>query len=263
MNTKRTTYIKTDFASYYTRIYSSIPEDSPREKIVLVHGLGISGTYMHKLAVELAKKYLVYVPDLPGFGKSSKLPHTLTIWELADALIDWAGHFPVDKAFYLGNSTGCQVITEMAIHKIEKIKGIILQGPAIDPFHREAWEQIMRFVKNSPSEPHSQVLIMLKDYTKCGIRRVRDTLDFALRYPTEEYLPQVNVPALVVRGELDQLVTQGWAEKAAELLPQGSLKIIPQAAHTVNYSAPEELARVSDEFIENLQMTQILDVLAK
>jgi 2-hydroxy-6-oxonona-2,4-dienedioate hydrolase len=254
MSSKRETYFETGKADYFTRIYHSRPVDIEQETIVLVHGLGISGTYMHLLAMELGKKYRVYVPDLPGFGYSSKPPHTLNIQELADALYDWAKAASVSKAYYLGNSTGCQVIVDFAIHYKDMVKGVILQGPTIDPHQRSASRQISQFLLKTPDEPPSQMLIMIKDYGKCGIKRVRKTFEYALIYETEKFLPEVNVPALVVRGGKDGLVSQEWAEEAAELLPQGSLKVIPGVAHTVNMAMPEELANITDEFIENIKV---------
>jgi 2-hydroxy-6-oxonona-2,4-dienedioate hydrolase len=256
MSIKRETYISTAKASYFTRIYQTKPMETEQQAIVLVHGLGISGTYMHLLAKELAEKYLVYVPDLPGFGYSSKPPQVLTMQELADALYDWAEAANVPKAFYLGNSTGCQVITDFAIYYSDKVKGVILQGPTVDPSGRTAATQIKRFIANSPLEPPSQMLIMMKDYLLCGIKRVKKTFEYALLHEIEKYLPKVNVPALVVRGEKDKIITQEWAMQAAELLPQGKLRVIPEAAHTVNYDMPEQLAQVTDEFIEKVKENQ-------
>ena len=57
--------------------------------VVLVHGLSVSSGYMVPTAVRLAQYHHVYLPDLPGFGKSAKPSHILTIPELADALADW------------------------------------------------------------------------------------------------------------------------------------------------------------------------------
>ena len=256
MSLKRETYYTTARGSYYTRIYFSHPVDSGKESVVLVHGLGISGTYMHMLALELSRKYTVYVPDLPGFGNSTKPPHVLTIPELADALYDWAGAANPGKAFYLGNSTGCQVIVDFTIHYKDMVKGVILQGPTIDPYYRSVPEQLGSFVRNSPREPSTQMLNMIKDYSKCGLRRVKKTFEFALLYETEKYLPLVKVPALVVRGSEDMIVSHEWASQAAELLPEGQLKIITGAAHTINMSMPQELATTTDEFIENINVNK-------
>jgi 2-hydroxy-6-oxonona-2,4-dienedioate hydrolase len=254
MSLKRETYYKTARASYYTRIYFSHPVDSGKESVVLVHGLGISGSYMHMLALELARKYTVYVPDLPGFGNSSKPPHVLNIPELADALYDWAVAANPGKAYYLGNSTGCQVIVDFTINYTDMVKGVILQGPTIDPYYRSVPEQLGSFVRNTPGEPSTQMLNMVKDYSKCGLRRVKKTFEFALLYETEKYLPEVKVPALVVRGSEDMIISPEWASQAAEILPEGDLKIISGAAHTINVSMPKELATVTEEFIETINV---------
>ena len=47
-----------------------LPPDAPR--IVLVHGIGVSGRYLMPTATRLAQIFRVYVPDLPGFGLSTK-----------------------------------------------------------------------------------------------------------------------------------------------------------------------------------------------
>lgn len=54
--------------------------------VALVHGLGLSGRYMLPTARHLAPHFPVYVPDLPGFGDSSKPAKALDVPALADAL---------------------------------------------------------------------------------------------------------------------------------------------------------------------------------
>lgn len=68
--------------TYYTRrsLTASAPGISP---IVLVHGFGMSGGYLMPTAKRLAAKgAAVYVPDLPGHGKSDtpNRPWTCSAW---------------------------------------------------------------------------------------------------------------------------------------------------------------------------------------
>ena len=46
---------------------------------VLVHGVGVSGRYMLPVARVLARDHSVYVPDLPGYGKSGRPPRATGI----------------------------------------------------------------------------------------------------------------------------------------------------------------------------------------
>ncbi len=251
MSCIRETYTKADKITFFTRVYHTAPEDSEREKIVLVHGLGMSGKYMQPLAEALCARYTVYVPDLPGFGKSSKPPHVLTIQELADALYIWCRVYPVKQAWYLGNSVGCQIIVDFAVHYSHCLKGVVLQGPVIDPCRRSETIQLLLFGKLALYEPAAVIMILLKDYMKSGIKRVFKTFRYSLQYKIEDYLPLMNIPAVVVWGENDELISQQWVEMAVALLPDGRLVKIPNEAHAVNFTAPRLLADITADFIDN------------
>src|SRR5205814_8013632 len=83
-----------------------VPEEA--SAIVFVHGLGVSGRYMVPTALEMASCHRVYVPDLPGFGKSEKPARVLDITGLADALAAWMQAIDLPTATFVGNSLGCQ-----------------------------------------------------------------------------------------------------------------------------------------------------------
>ena len=56
-------------------MYSRTVGDGP--PVVLVHGYGVSSAYLLPLARALAGRCAVYVPDLPGHGRSEdpETPH--------------------------------------------------------------------------------------------------------------------------------------------------------------------------------------------
>ncbi len=54
----------------------------------------------------------------------------------------------------------------------------------------------------------------------------------------------MRVPAVVVRGQRDPVVPRVWAEQVAQGLPDGRLEDVAGVGHTVNWSAPDELARL-------------------
>jgi 2-hydroxy-6-oxonona-2,4-dienedioate hydrolase len=221
--------------------------------VVLVHGIGVSSRYMVPIAERLAPYFRVYAPDLPGFGRSAKPSHVLNLTELADALVGWMRAIGLESAAFLGNSFGCQIIVEFALRHPERIERAVLQGPTVDPEARTTLQQIARWQLDSPREPPSQALIIMRDYRDCGIRRVVRTFRYSLQDRIEEKLPRMQVPTLIVRGGRDPIVPQRWAEEATRLLPKGRLIMIPGAAHTVNYNSPLELARVVRPFLSGDQ----------
>lgn len=250
MRFTRETYVEGEKTVFFTRIYWSSSDDSEREKIVLVPGLGMSGAYMQPLAEELSHRFIVYVPELPGFGSSCKPRQVLTIRELTEALCRWANAVAVKKAWYIGNSAGCQIIAGLAVYHSHLIKGAVLQGPVMDPYRKHAAEQLLLFAKLAMHEPARLIRILLRDYMKCGIKRVIKTFKYSLQFKIEEYLPLMKMPAAVVWGENDELISRQWAEEAAALLPHGRFIKIQNEAHAVNYTAPQLLAEITAEFIE-------------
>src|SRR5215217_659764 len=55
------------------------PVPAGRLPVVLLHGLVVSSRYMVPTAEQLASHHSAYALDLPGFGKSAKPRHVLTI----------------------------------------------------------------------------------------------------------------------------------------------------------------------------------------
>jgi 2-hydroxy-6-oxonona-2,4-dienedioate hydrolase len=228
-----------------------LPRDAPT--IVLVHGIGVSGRYLVPTALRLAATCRVYVPDLPGFGLSVKPSEILDVPALADALAAWMRVVQLPRATLLGNSFGCQIIAEFGVRHAGLISRAVLQGPTMDPRARSAPRQLLRWMLNSPFEPAvagtSLGTVVRQDYRDAGVRRVIATFRHALRDRIEDKLPSLAVPTLVVRGARDPIVPQRWAEEATRLLPNGRLIVVPGAAHTMCFTSPDALARVTRDFI--------------
>jgi 2-hydroxy-6-oxonona-2,4-dienedioate hydrolase len=210
--------------------------------IILVHGLGVSGTYMLPLARLLAPQLRVLVPDLPGFGRSNKSQRILTVPQLTDALAAWMTVNEISDAFLLGNSLGSQVVVDLAVRYPELVAAAVLTGPTVDPQARTALRQIAGLLLDAVREPPRLLFIAARDYFRAGFKRMAITLRHALEDPVEAKLPFVRVPTLVVRGGKDPLVPEAWAEEVARLVPDASLIVIPGAAHAVNFNAAGELA---------------------
>jgi 2-hydroxy-6-oxonona-2,4-dienedioate hydrolase len=225
------------------------PEDAP--PIILVHGLGVASRSMVPLAKALAPSYRVHAPDLPGFGDSEKPPQVLNLAELTDCLVAWTRACGLERAVFLGNSVGCQLVVRLAVRHPDLVERVVLQGPTMDPEARTMRQQTWRWIWNSRGERGSLTPIALREYWRCGLRRLLKTFRYALEDPIEEKLPGVRVPALVVRGSWDPVVTQSWAEEVADLLPMGRLVVIPDGPHTLVHNQPLDLARVVRHFLSS------------
>ena len=219
-------------------------------QVILVHGLVISSRYMVPTAERLAPLCDVYAVDLPGYGLSDKPGATLGLSDLADALAEWIEVEKVGAPHLVANSFGCQILAELAIRHPQHIGRMVLQGPTIDPTARSVWRQMGRLMANSRKESPQLGHIMLRDYARAGLKPVIQTIKIALDDRIEDKLPFITARTLVIRGEYDPIVPQRWAEEVCRLLPHGDLIVIPGAAHTINYTAPDALVQAIRPFLD-------------
>jgi pimeloyl-ACP methyl ester carboxylesterase len=226
-----------------TRVHAAVVGRADAPVVVCVHGLGCSHRYFLPVARELARSARVVAPDLPGFGRTRGPAHALDIRGLSLALADWLRATGRGGALLLANSTGCQVVVDLAVHAPELLGPVVLVGPTVDPQARSASQQWARLVADSRWERPGLGPVLLRDWIASGARRYAETLRYMLTDPIERKLHHVNVPAVVVRGGRDPVVPRAWAEEVAQGLPDARLAEVPGTGHTVNWSAPRELAR--------------------
>jgi 2-hydroxy-6-oxonona-2,4-dienedioate hydrolase len=232
------------------RMFERYAEADGAPVAVLVHGVGVSSRYFLPTAGRLAASCSVYAPDLPGFGRSERLPGRPTVRRLADALEAWldaAGLARPDVV--VGNSFGCQLLVELAARQPERVGRLVLVGPTIDRRARSLVRQAGRLALDLTREPPGLLAVEALDYTlhlwKSGFAGFAEML----RDPVETKLPHVQAPTLVVRGARDPIVPRAWAEEVAATLPHGHLAEVAGAPHAVNYAAPDELVRLTLEFL--------------
>jgi pimeloyl-ACP methyl ester carboxylesterase len=241
--------VEADVNGWRLNAFVSKADFAGKLPIVLVQGLGISAGYMIPTMSEMAKYAKVFALDLPGFGDSEKPAHIFNIAELADVLADSMRVVGIERAVLVGHSFGSQVTAEFALRHPAMIERAVLAAPTFDRHARSFFRQFGRLLWNSRNEPFRLILLAVKSYFKFGFRREAQTLRFALADRIEDKLPQIRIPALVVRGESDTVVPQRWAKEVADLLPEGKLVVIPGGTHGVNYNSPQKFAVAIREFL--------------
>jgi pimeloyl-ACP methyl ester carboxylesterase len=218
------------------------------DPVVLVHGFGVSGRYMLPLAQSLARWFSVLVPELPGNGRSQKPPTPLGIGGLADALRACLDALELERPAFVANSMGCQVVTELAVRRPDRVGPLVLIGPTIDPDQRRARHQVLGGVRELGREPLSLLTHPAQDGVM-GLRALLATARSALADRIEDRLPLVEQPTLVLRGSADSFVSAAWAERVAQLMPQARLVVVPGEPHAVHYTRPDLVAELVRELL--------------
>lgn len=101
--------------------------------LVLLHGGGPGATgasnYSRNIDV-LAEHFRVIVPDMPGYGQSSKeLDHSDPFGDLAFTIRTMLDELGVEKAHLVGNSYGGAAALRLALDRPERVDRLILMGP--------------------------------------------------------------------------------------------------------------------------------------
>lgn len=199
--------------------------------ILLVHGLGVSGKYFEPLIRRLSSSYRVITPDLPGFGASAHVRPSLTIPEQAAALERVADLVGLDHPVLLGHSMGAQVVTEMAVRRPERTRGVVLVGPVVDPAYPTAYSQGWRLARDSAFEPLPLKALTTREYFRAGPRSYQQSLKHMLSYRIGDRVTQVVAPVEVLRGSHDPIASQTFVDALAAAAPSGRAYELPNARH--------------------------------
>jgi len=226
--------------------YRESPEPPDAPVMMHVHGFGLSGRYLLPTAERLADEFHILVPDLPGFGRSSKAGALLDVPDLAHAAARFLDDRGIEKATLVGNSMGCPVICEFAYHYPERLERAILVSPA-GGLHNQPFRRAMgQLTKDGPREPTRMMRVATPDYLRFGVSSTAKMFKALTQYPTLERLLALRLPTLVVIGDRDPLMPGAARvqEVASKTDNHVLVVIIEGAAHAINFSHPGELAHL-------------------
>ena len=217
--------------------------------LVLIHGLGCSGRYFRDLAAQLSPHFTVYVPDLPGHGRSEKPDALGSIRALGDWLAALVVECKLEQPVIAGHSLGGGVAVDCAARYPDLPGGIVLLAPTGVPDMPRFFGQVRRIAQDAFREPLRLYPLIIPAYVQAGPRRIlRLALD-QRRYGQRQALGKIRAPMLVIRGSRDPIDDQtDMDELVAAVTGSQSIKV-PGAAHALNVSHPEPVAAAIKAFV--------------
>jgi pimeloyl-ACP methyl ester carboxylesterase len=111
--------------------------DPASPPVVLVHGFLVSHDEFDDIHDELAERFYVLAPDLPGFGDSEKPSpsrYPYGIEAFAESIADLIAAFQVGRAHVIGHSMGGAVALTLAAHHAELVNRLVLIDCLSYPF---------------------------------------------------------------------------------------------------------------------------------
>ncbi len=234
--------------------------------VVLVHGLGGRAEDWWNVAPTFAKAgFRVYMPDLLGFGRSQQpSDFSYSVLDQAAVLVDFMNVLQIKKADVTGWSMGGWIVQLIAFEHPERVSRLILidsVGLSIKPTwdtnlfvpnsEHELAELDALLMPNPPPIPPFIARDLLRNFSRNGwvIRRAMASM-LTGQNVTDNLLPQLKFPVLIVWGSLDQIAPVNQATIMHNLIPKSELDVIPGCGHMVPLQCAAEMDPITLKFIQ-------------
>ena len=220
--------------------------------IVLIHGLGSSAETWAALIPLLSREYLVYAPDMPGFGKTPLAPEGATIGTYVLYLQRFLDALGYPRVTLVGNSMGGWIATRFALAHPERVERLFLLNSAglrregmHSPYavDRAAARRTLAYTLGF-SLPVPKFMLdaavresQIPAYT--GFMRNYDP-----REELDEVLADVRVPTTIIWGERDGLLPIMCAHDLQSGIANSELVLLPRVGHMPQVQAPLKVARL-------------------
>jgi len=227
--------------------------------LVLLHGGSGSWSHFFRQIEAFSDNYRVIVPDLPGFGDSSRCdlqadPHRMARI-LASGIDQLAGAEPLHLVgFSYGGIIGGYLSRLIA----PRISGFVLVGAVGFEARRQqialsSWRHLSDIASRRVMHMKNLLAIMIADPARIdetaimiqqsnAERSRHDTRPTAAKKPLTEMLDASRVPLAAIWGERDQLAAPYFDERREWLAardPQAQFKLVANAGHWVQYEAAD------------------------
>lgn len=241
--------------------------------IIFIHGLGSYLPAWNRNVNELSKNYRCIAIDLPGYGKSSKEPHSGKMSFYAGIVKELVQELKLGKVYLAGHSMGGQI--SMTTHLLfpEIVEGLILVDPAgFETFNKgqKQWfrdvmtldgvrlttaEAIQSNLASNFYRVPKEADFMVTD--RMAIRTASDfnaycyavvqSVSGMVNEPVLPYLTDIKCPTIIFFGENDNLIPNRYlnpgrtveiAKSGANKISGSKLVMVPKAGHFMMFEKP-------------------------
>ena len=263
--------IETGFAKFgQSEIYYEVA-GSGEPTVVLIHG-GLLDCRMWDDQFEiLSNDHRVVRYDASAHGQSA-LPAD-AYWDHADlrGLLDYLA---IDQAVLVGLSLGGRIAIDLTLEDPKRVQAVVAVSSGLGGyrFTSEDWlkdrdammaawkagdfenvvEAFQRSWTDGPHRMPEEVDPLVREQVRSMARnKIESAMEGRmLRQPAIDRLSEIEVPMLVVVGELDVPGILEIADLLVDADPNAELVVVPGVAHMVNMEKPEDFNRILLDYLE-------------
>ena len=236
------------------------PAEAP--VVVLVHGSPGNLQNFDEFAEKLAIRYRVLVPDLPGFGRSTRRIPDYSMRAHAQYLLALLGQLSIERAHLVGFSMGGGVALNAAKQAPDRIASLSMIASIGVQEHELLGNYTLNHLIHGfqlggiwlleNAVPHFGLL----HRNPLNTAYARNFYDSDQR-PLREILQQLTAPLLVIHGKEDFLVPFAAAEEHHRLAPHSELEVL-DAGHLILFQNRDRVAERTLTFLDAVEAGQAL-----
>src|SRR5947207_9559721 len=220
--------------------------------VILIHGLGNSAEVWASLMPLLSKEYLVYAPDMPGFGKTPLAPEGTNVATHVLYLERFLNALGYPRVTLVGNSLGGWIATRFAVEHPERVNRLyLLNGAGLrrenlrSPYAedriaaRRSLEHMLGYSLPVPKFVLDALVRNSQTPAYAGFIRGYDP-----REELDTVLADAQVPTTIIWGERDNLLPLICAHDFHKGITNSELVLLPRVGHMPQIQAPVKVAHI-------------------
>jgi len=251
-------------------LFYEIRGDGP--DVVMLHPYPSDHSYWTPLSRHLESRFRLVLPDLRGLGRSGVGDGPVTMQKLAEDLLRLCDALKIGRAAFAGCSVGGYILFEFWRRARERVKCLLLmdtragvdtdEGRAARLKNAEdvlqkgpewAIEQMIPkllapVTVSSRLDVVEQAKATMRQGGAAGMAAMQRAM--AARADSTETLKTIDVPVLVLGGEDDVPAPVSELERMSRGMRNAELKIVSRAGHFAAFEQPDEVGRLTREFLE-------------
>jgi len=247
------------------RVHYLVQGPAGGEPVVLVHGLGGSAEDWRNLSPYLARTgYRVYMPDLPGYGRSERPPSfSYSVRDEAAIVLGFMDAVGLKQVDLGGWSMGGWIVQLVAGEAPGRVRRLMLfdsAGLHVEPdwdtrlFTPTSADQLNQLDALLMPHPPAVPGFVARDILRASAERawlMQRAMASMLtgRDATDQLLPQLKMPVLVAWGAQDSIIPLAQGETMHQLIPQSELDVFAGCGHLAPLECSEEMGPKVLEFI--------------
>lgn len=209
------------------------------EPVVFLHGWGCSSDVFKVVGRSISKKYMVYLIDFPGFGKSTLSDYVIDVKMMASIIDGFFKAFRINNPVIIGHSYGGRVAAEYARYNKNISKLVLIDSAGIKRFSFIKFFKVRLYkfkkwlYKITKRVMKYNELITRSgssDYVSAGVIQKR-MLIAAVNYNQKHAFKCINCETLLIWGSNDKSTPLKDGKLINRLIQNSSLVIIPNSGH--------------------------------